>query len=65
MQPENLCHLITALKHNIKLEEIILDLRFFEDVKGEMDQIGTLLKDHLMLKKLDVDLEAYENKSRS
>ncbi len=37
VQPENLCHLITALKHNIQLEEIILDLRFFEDVKGEME----------------------------
>jgi len=51
------------LKHNIKLEEIVLDLRFFEDVKAEMHEIGVLLKEHLNLKILDVDLEAYENKS--
>lgn len=51
------------MKHNIKLEEISLDLRFFEDVKGEMAEIGKLIENHLMLKILDVDLEAYENKN--
>jgi hypothetical protein len=28
-----------------------------------MEQIGILLKDHLMLKRLDIDLESYENKT--
>jgi hypothetical protein len=53
------------LKHNIQLEEIILDLRFFEDVKGEMEQIGILIKDHHMLKKLEIDLESYENRTNN
>ena len=51
------------MESNIKLEELILDLRFFKDVKNEMGQIGTLLKDHLMLKKLDIDLEGFGTKS--
>ena len=51
------------MHNNIKLEELILDLRFFQDVKNELGQIGSLLRDHLMLKKLDIDLEAFEGNS--